>query len=349
MNCELMMEWMQRFVDEDLTQTEQEVLMKHVTQCPECAASFERLQLLSAELAHLHKITPPYSIVDSILPKLMELDAQQAAIKAAVLPTTKHGKKAIFSWKIGAGFVAAAIFFSLIAVNLMPNTNKTASDKMLMENQSISASPAAAFENPGSALDSTAAKEEAKAQQPTADNSNSEDKLTATFDQAIDGLKGDAKEEKATESGQKPDKSKSSRTASPTVSTDATNDTSKNQKTAPATSPSPAPAPQATEPIGHDKRLMVPRTSLVNPSVQTLASEDGNFIGLVERQIVQVQTPDGNRIYTSSVQWKPTDSIQFIQWLDNSRLVYEVKMEDGLVKRYIIDPILKTEQEQINN
>jgi hypothetical protein len=301
MNCEQMMEWMQRFVDDDLTQTEQEVLMKHVTQCPECAASFERLQLLSAELAHLPKITPPYSIVDSILPKLMELDAQQAAIKVAYLPTTKHGKKPISSWKIGAGLVAAAIIFSVIAFNLMPITNYNASDK-------------------------------AQSEQATAAKSNSDDKVSVLFDQAI---------------GTEKDLNKPSSSKSPTVSTDArtyTVDASKSQKTVPASTPTPAPKPTPLATKSAD--LMFSKKSGANPSVQTLASEDGNFIALVERQIVQVQTPKGDRIYTSSIQWKPTDSIQFIQWLDNTRLVYEVKMEDGQLKRFIVDPVLKTEQEQ---
>ena len=73
MNCQEVMEYMQRQLDDDLDEHEYEVLINHTRHCPDCAAMFERLQLLSAELTSLPKVIPSYSLVDAIMPRLQEL------------------------------------------------------------------------------------------------------------------------------------------------------------------------------------------------------------------------------------------------------------------------------------
>jgi hypothetical protein len=294
MNCEQMMELMQRFVDEDLTQTEEQSLMDHISQCPECAASFEQLKRLSAELSLLPMVLPPFSIVDSILPKLAEIDAQQAAIHVAYMPTANRSKMAIFSWKAAAGFVAAAAIISLIAINLTPSLKQDASEMMQAAKSTGSAS-----KGNGKSVEGAAAKPEESASKQGANDSADISGFTI----------------------KKPD----------TVQTDKSSGLK-------------------SEPAAKTNDIM---KSPIDPSAtpsanQTLKSADGNFIAVVERQIVQVQTPEGNRIYTSSIHWKPTDTIQLLLWQDNKYLTYDVKMEDGQVKRFIIDPILKTEQEQKN-
>ena len=74
MNCQEVMELMQRQLDDDLDESEIEVLMNHTRQCPDCAAMFERLQLLSAELTSLPKVMPSYSLVDAIMPQLERIE-----------------------------------------------------------------------------------------------------------------------------------------------------------------------------------------------------------------------------------------------------------------------------------
>ncbi|MBM7565609.1 anti-sigma factor family protein [Paenibacillus sacheonensis] len=73
MNCQEVMEYMQRQLDGDLDEQETAILMNHTRHCSDCAAMFERLKLLSAGLESLPKVTPGYSLVDAILPKLAEL------------------------------------------------------------------------------------------------------------------------------------------------------------------------------------------------------------------------------------------------------------------------------------
>ncbi|NBD22892.1 anti-sigma factor family protein [Paenibacillus glycinis] len=83
MNCQEVMDYMQRQLDGDLDERETEILMNHTRHCSDCAAMFERLKLLSSGLESLPRVAPSYSLVDAILPKLAEI---QAAAEAAVEP-----------------------------------------------------------------------------------------------------------------------------------------------------------------------------------------------------------------------------------------------------------------------
>ena len=79
MNCQEVMELMQRYIDGDLDQRETSLMMEHTEQCPDCAAMLVRLKKLSSELEQLPRVVPKFSIVDSILPELERLHAAGAA------------------------------------------------------------------------------------------------------------------------------------------------------------------------------------------------------------------------------------------------------------------------------
>ncbi|CAM4266854.1 zf-HC2 domain-containing protein [Paenibacillus tarimensis] len=74
MTCQEVMELMQRQLDEDLDERETADLTEHIRHCPECEAMMERLNRLSGELANLPKVQPKYSLVDTILPQLEQID-----------------------------------------------------------------------------------------------------------------------------------------------------------------------------------------------------------------------------------------------------------------------------------
>ncbi|WP_334077291.1 anti-sigma factor family protein [Paenibacillus sanfengchensis] len=74
MNCSEAVEWMHRYIDHDLDEEQSSVLFEHMEGCPECAEKFALLQELSAKLEDLPKVTPPFSLVDAILPQLDEID-----------------------------------------------------------------------------------------------------------------------------------------------------------------------------------------------------------------------------------------------------------------------------------
>ncbi|SDM87242.1 Putative zinc-finger [Paenibacillus sp. yr247] len=135
MNCQEVMELMQRQLDGDLDAQEENELHAHLAHCLDCVQKFERLQRLSGELAQLPKVIPPYSLVDAILPQLADIDRQAAASiteKKAVFSTNvsqiDHGQSpklpwtrrfgSQFSWKFAGGVVAAGLILGFFAFNL---------------------------------------------------------------------------------------------------------------------------------------------------------------------------------------------------------------------------------------
>ncbi|WP_259391418.1 anti-sigma factor [Paenibacillus sp. 1011MAR3C5] len=123
------MELMQRQLDDDLSDAELEVLMNHTRQCPDCAAMFERMKQLSADLTALPKVTPSYSLVDAILPELERLDRLAASVapaaeSASVIPARVVSeprrmprKRRWTTWSAIGSVVAAGIVAGLFIMN----------------------------------------------------------------------------------------------------------------------------------------------------------------------------------------------------------------------------------------
>lgn len=89
MMCQEVIELMQRYLDRDLDETEYGRMLQHLEQCPDCTELFERLVNLSNELESLPKVTPPFSLVDVILPKLEQLEAAGAVPDTAFAASDK--------------------------------------------------------------------------------------------------------------------------------------------------------------------------------------------------------------------------------------------------------------------
>ncbi len=130
MKCQEVTELMQRDLDKDLNDIEHEQLHMHLQQCASCKSMYERMQVLSAELEQLPKVSPPYSIVDSILPALQRLDIEGSdndelhtqANPQDETATSSHkaGWKAYWTkrnWSMVGGVIAAGLAFGLIFVN----------------------------------------------------------------------------------------------------------------------------------------------------------------------------------------------------------------------------------------
>ncbi|CAH1221010.1 hypothetical protein PAECIP111893_04660 [Paenibacillus plantiphilus] len=145
MNCQEVMEYMQRQLDGDLDEREAETLMTHTRHCQDCATMLDRLQLLSVGLENLPKVTPSYSLVDAIMPRLMDLqlEAAQPAITEQPLPTVTRtevvgrfsGWKNRFSMRALSGVIAAGVVVGLFLVTYNPsaldnNLGETASQSM---------------------------------------------------------------------------------------------------------------------------------------------------------------------------------------------------------------------------
>jgi hypothetical protein len=136
MKCQEVMMYMQRQLDGDLAPKEENELHAHLMHCLDCAQMFERLQALSNELSQLPKVMPPFSLVDAIMPQLLELDKQSEmpiTDNVVVFPTrVARGEleedmpklsglsrfREQFSWKVASGVVAAGLIIGFFAFNM---------------------------------------------------------------------------------------------------------------------------------------------------------------------------------------------------------------------------------------
>ncbi|GIP20569.1 zf-HC2 domain-containing protein [Paenibacillus sp. J22TS3] len=74
MKCPEAVEWIHRYLDGDLSEEEVTRLKEHLRSCDDCARTYDVLKQLSDNLYQLPEVTPKFSIVDSILPRLDEID-----------------------------------------------------------------------------------------------------------------------------------------------------------------------------------------------------------------------------------------------------------------------------------
>lgn len=139
MKCHEVMELMQRYLDQDLSKLEEQAMKDHLHDCPGCTALFERFVYLSSELEKLPKVAPPVSLVDSILPRLEQIDRSEAAALAHESNDVSGGTartsdravawrqrwKERFPYKSVGGVVAAGIVLGMFMVNGNPFQQNT--------------------------------------------------------------------------------------------------------------------------------------------------------------------------------------------------------------------------------
>ncbi|WP_025695439.1 anti-sigma factor family protein, partial [Paenibacillus durus] len=130
MNCAEVMEWMHRYLDHDLSRDESLEMFRHIDGCPSCAELFERLNALSSELEQLPDVSPPFSLVDSIMPKLEAIDRERAAAAAPSTAETdslqmsrkasraKARQSSSLAGRFGIGAAAAAVIFGIAIFNM---------------------------------------------------------------------------------------------------------------------------------------------------------------------------------------------------------------------------------------
>jgi len=149
MRCQEVMELMQRYLDMDLAEAEEQTMLAHLRVCPECSDMFERLKLLQEELAELPKVAPPYSIVDSILPKLEELalwqepgaasdstaaaPARVASEGKVVVMEDQRERRGLISWRVVAGVAAAGIVLGMFIFSSNSAVHDKSAESMLMD------------------------------------------------------------------------------------------------------------------------------------------------------------------------------------------------------------------------
>ncbi|MCR8965128.1 hypothetical protein O0550_18305 [Brevibacillus halotolerans] len=128
-------EWMQRDLDDDLSEEEKRILQAKLAENPEYMLQYERLKKVSDGLTNLPRVTPPFSIVDALLPQLEQSreTPEPAAVTQTELPRLELkqtedksvGKKRrlpLWMAKVGSGVAAACL---LLGIFVMANKEKT--------------------------------------------------------------------------------------------------------------------------------------------------------------------------------------------------------------------------------
>ncbi|WP_274365783.1 anti-sigma factor family protein [Paenibacillus thermotolerans] len=180
MSCEEVVEFMQRHLDHDLNEEETKRMREHAEGCAECSDMLRRLELLNEDLENLPKVTPAFSIVDSILPKLQEIDAAanaadeaQAAARqeheSEIAPVPMRRTRRTFrtpAWTAG-GIAAAAVLLGVMIFNGLPETFKEQSSGSMED--TASSAEASLFAAADTAADELAASKESAQTEEAAD------------------------------------------------------------------------------------------------------------------------------------------------------------------------------------
>lgn len=185
MTCQEVMEYMQRSLDQDLSEPEYEKMQEHLLGCASCSSVYERLQLISVELEKLPKVAPKSSLVDEILPKLEEIDRINASGGDIdiLLPSRSDSSAAaadpialkrrinnFMSWKIAGGIAAAGILLVLFLFNQSPISIQNAEGYL----RNSADEKSGAISDSSAAADNTAKVAKSAKSEPHAESSSQE-------------------------------------------------------------------------------------------------------------------------------------------------------------------------------
>lgn len=383
MNCQEMVELIERYVDFDLTEAEERLLLSHLKDCPECADRLEKLKQLSIKLESLPEVTPPYSIVDSILPKLKEMDLfpeESAALEhtAELKPFVRKlrwNMREWISWKSVVGGIAAGIVLGMFIFKQDGVVLQQHAEDLLSQSRSdkasggISAGDSASNnqkngtpqygQNISNGTENTRKPEASGTPKAPAEPSKTgqspaiEILMPDIFEPTPNGglNVGSSDSIKVpSESG----KSQDTQTPAPLTSTPGPSSKSTaGQTPAPSAKDAPSTAPNAVEsitptpsPEGYDFKI---RTFHVHPAPekisdsQTLVSPSGVYTAVIKDQTVVVNDKSGNEVFRSPVQRKDDDALRLVSWTDDNKLTYQVKAADGTEASFTIDIAAKAE------
>ncbi|MGO4696275.1 anti-sigma factor [Paenibacillus sp. 2TAB26] len=317
MNCQEVMELMQRQLDNDLDESEIEVLMNHTRQCPDCAAMFERLQLLSAELTSLPKVMPSYSLVDAIMPQLerMELFGQAEAEPPSMVSRTEATKRLSKrqrrwpSMRIMSGVIAAGIVAGLFIVTYNSDSigDMNASQSSAKRSNNVAADMMSETPVEMSYRPSANGAEDPEVKTETTNKDKEADSSPTSKSTAINPL---TNEDKASDGGSFEDGSVKGLTSNPSEG--------------------------LVEKEGENGLG-------VNTNSTATVSPDGLYSGKAENfKIKVVAAADQSVVFTSPR--KNGELLNLVWSEDSKKLTYEVHVEQGAIEKYVIDLSTLTEQ-----
>ncbi|OAB30038.1 hypothetical protein PMSD_19700 [Paenibacillus macquariensis subsp. defensor] len=142
MKCPEVIEWMHRYLDNDLNEENTTEMMEHIAHCPQCAESFRMLKSLSHELAELPLVNPKYSLVDAIMPQLDAIDrarlekcASKERAPDEMVPVTPVivPKRRLFAGTAARTVIGAVAAMGILGVAIYAYTPQEIDDAQMQE------------------------------------------------------------------------------------------------------------------------------------------------------------------------------------------------------------------------
>ncbi|CAM4311584.1 zf-HC2 domain-containing protein [Paenibacillus alkaliterrae] len=352
MNCQEVMELMQRQLDDDLDEGEMEVLMNHTRHCPDCASMFERLMLLSAELTSLPKVTPSYSLVDAIIPQLeqIELFGQQGAAAEPASgsnvesfePAARRAKRERRwpSMRLIGGVIAAGIVAGLFLVTYKPGIVPDLAGGKFAADGSNNAAQEETEQAANSLMLRKYANEESAAapevRTETMDAAGKSDGASAM------DIETDVKNKSESNSGYG------------NADTRSGGDEDKGSITSDDSDNSGEPSPEPLEAAAMDsedgggsnsfegeagpndaKEINTDQKSLA-AALPDAASPDGKYIAQAEGYVIKIYAASDQSVVHEST--RKNGKLANLKWSeDSAELTYEVHVEQGAIEKYAID------------
>lgn len=356
MDCEHMLDLMQRYVDMDLSMEEEQQLHDHMNHCSQCATAFARLKALSDALDQLPKVTPKYSIVDAILPKLAEYDIQMqereegAALDQPAVPTHQDSRTrrffSNFSWKIiGSVAVAAcAILLFIFNGSGVPSESTFVAGETADNSQesiplpSVAPSPEVRFladqsvtvpdESPSKEkLDAPAEPEEeepvsaTKRPEVTVFTNNPAANDTATAD---DQLESSSADQSVDEDGPL-NVVDSNHAEDQTESLDFSNEEEKMGM------------------LGYEEESESVTPDMGHVTLADMKTSNDQYVAEVkDRKLIITSVATNEVVFNSTRQWSETEMIYSMGWTTDNKLYYEIADNDS-IHAYLVDVQLRTE------
>jgi hypothetical protein len=377
MNCQQATDLMQRSLDHDLTEAEQQVMVSHFHRCPACSSFFERLQMVSEELEALPPVTPPYSIVNSIMGRLAYPDPIPADNEHAVekekflspVPVEKEKRRFRPVWFVYGGTAAAALLLGaflyqsggLIGGGAKSSGSADLAAKTTAKQAAGATNGTADGANPG------ATKKMEQSSTATDPNSTMKDALPPAADIANQTTSNQAETSRKKNlsggtganagSGSKPRHLTSDDKGSVAQSTGISSGNDKTAGTPPQAAGTAATG-QIIEPAKGDadqKGTPGGTPEATDPglayggiagSQQTLTSVNGKYTASVVGQRVTIRSANKNIAMVSQYRWNDNDKVGLTIWYNDYQLMYTVQKGDGTQSRYVMDLLTNSEFER---
>jgi hypothetical protein len=321
MNCDEVIDLIQRDLDETILEEEHRQVAAHTASCQACAKMQARLHHLNLGLMNLPNVAPAYSLVDAILPELEKLDAAKGHQKMNRMVQGWFNKKRLFTT---SGALGAAVVLGLLIVNGLPEPMNQSVQPLASESKALDAVQQSVRVEPPSPVTSATTESSSASESPSTTG-----KKSVVVEQSPESRTANTSAPQANEVKEMSKAESSANVAVPKMSTSQETDESNSIQVKSARSGIMASAPVESTPV------LVSTDGTLTASLRMTDSDS---------QTVQVTNTDGEIVFESIHNWRTDVYIQLQSW-ENNKFTYSVMLTDGTSRTFEVNMATKMENE----